>query len=149
MVDPVTVTVGSLVVGALSMAAEAVLKGAVGEAVKDGYKALKKKVSDWAPSDVEELEKTPNSATRRAVIAEIIDAQSEDDRTSLCLLAEALVAKLKERSSGIGLDIGRLTALEVGLGNITVTSGTGARVEEANVATFKTGNILVGDRSGK
>jgi hypothetical protein len=43
MTDPVTV--GALVVGALSMAAEAALKGAVGEAVKDGYKALKEKVS--------------------------------------------------------------------------------------------------------
>jgi hypothetical protein len=36
MVDPVTV--GSLVAGALSMAAEALLKGAVGEAVKVGTK---------------------------------------------------------------------------------------------------------------
>ena len=34
MVDPVTV--GSLVAGALGMAADAALKGAVGEAIKDG-----------------------------------------------------------------------------------------------------------------
>jgi hypothetical protein len=50
MVDPVTV--GSLVAGALGMTAEALLKGAVGEAVKDGYNALKEKVkvSQWARS---------------------------------------------------------------------------------------------------
>ena len=147
MVDPVTV--GSLVAGALSMAAEALVKGAVGAAVKDGYKALKEKVSHWASSDVMELEKAPNSATRQAVIAEIINAQSEDDRNSLRNLAEALVARLKESARAIGLDIGRLTALEVQLGKITVTSGTGAHIEEANVGTFKTGDISVGDRSGK
>jgi hypothetical protein len=147
MVDPVTV--GSLVAEALSMAAEALLKGAVGEAVKDGYKTLKERVSRWASGDVTELEKSPSSATRQAVIAEIIDAQSEDDRKLLRDLAEALVAKLKESAPAIGLDIGRLAALEVQLGNITVTSGTGARIEEATVGTFKTGNISVGDRSGK
>lgn len=147
MVDPVTV--GSLVAGALSMAAEAVLKGAVGEAVKDGYKALKEKVSHWAPSEVSALETTPGSKGRQAVVAEIIDAQSEDDRKSLRVLAETMVAKLKESAPAIGLDIGRLTALEVQLGNIIVTSGTGTRIEEANVETFKTGDISVGDPPGK
>jgi hypothetical protein len=147
MVDPVTV--GSLVAGALSMAAEAVLKGTVGEAVKDGYKALKERVSHRASGEVTALEATPSSIGRQTVIAEIIDTQSEEDRKSLRALAEALVAKLKESAPAIGLDIGRLSALEVQLGNITVTSGTGARIEEANVETFKTGDISVGDRSGK
>jgi hypothetical protein len=147
MVDPVTV--GSLVAGALSMAAEAVLKGAVGEAVKDGYKALKEKVSHWASGEVTALEATPSSIGRQTVIAEIIDAQSEDDRKSLRALAEALVAKLKECAPAIGLDIGRLTALEAQLGNLTVTSGIGARITEANVGTFKTGDISVGDPSRK
>ena len=147
MVDPVTV--GSLVAGALSMAAEAVLKGAVGEAVKDGYKALKEKVSHWASGEVTALEATPSSIGRQTVIAEMIDAQSEEDRKSLRALAEALVAKLKECAPAIGLDIGRLTALEAQLGNLTVTSGIGARITEANVGTFKTGDISVGDPSRK
>jgi hypothetical protein len=128
MADPVTV--GSLVAGVLSMAAEAVLKGAVGEAVKDGYKALKEKVSRWASGDVEKLEKAPDSATRQAVIAEIIDAQSEDDQISLRGLAEALVAKLKECSPAIGLDIGRLTDAEIRLRKVTVTQGVGGRINE-------------------
>jgi hypothetical protein len=121
MVDPVTV--GSLVAGALSMTAEAVLKGAVGESVEDGYKALKEKVSHWASGEVTALEATPSSIDRQTVIAEIIDAQLEEDQKSLRALAEALVAKLKECAPAIGLDIGRLIALEAQLGNITVTSG--------------------------
>jgi hypothetical protein len=145
MADPVTV--GSLVAQALSVAADAVLKGAAGEAVKDGYRALKERVSRWASGDIVELEKTPSSAARQAVIAEIIDDQSEKDRESLRALAEVLVTKLRESAPAIGLDIGRLTALEVQLGDITVTSGTGARIEEANVDTIRTGNISVGDRS--
>jgi flagellar motor component MotA len=44
---------------------------------------------------------------------------------------------LKECAPAIGLDIGRLTALEAQLGNLTVTSGIGARITEANVGTFK------------
>jgi hypothetical protein len=66
---------------ALSRAAEAVLKGAVGEAVKDTYAALKEKVGRWAGSDVEALETTPTSKGRQTVIAEEVDRQpaSEQD----------------------------------------------------------------------
>jgi hypothetical protein len=149
MPDPETL--GALVAAALSMAGEATLKGAVGEAVKDAYKALKEKASHWAGSDVEALEKIPASTTRQAVIAEIVDARPKDDQESLRVLAKTLVAGLKESAPVIGLDIGRLTALEVDLGNITViTEGIGARIEEARVeGTFKTGDISVGTPPGK
>ena len=86
MDDPVTV--GSLVAGALSMTAEAHLKGVVGEAVRDGYNALKERVSHWASDELTALEITPSSKGRQVVVAEIIDAQSEDDRKSLRVLAE-------------------------------------------------------------
>ena len=147
MTDPVTV--GALVVGALSMAAEAVLKGAVGEAVKDGYKALKEKVSRWASGDVEELEKTPSSAARQAVIAEIIDAQSKEDQLLLRDLAEALVAKLKESARTIGLDIGRLTDVETRLGRITVTQGIGARIQEVRGGRLEVDELKVGPSAKK
>jgi hypothetical protein len=148
MPDPVTL--GALVAAALSMAGEATLKGAVGEAVKDAYKLLKEKVSHWAFNDVEALEKTPASTTRQAVIAEIVNARPKDDQESLRVLAETLVAGLKKSALVVGLDIGRLTALEVDLGNITVTEGIGARIEEARVeGTFKTGDISVGTPPGK
>jgi hypothetical protein len=147
VVDPVTV--GSLVAGALGMAAEVVLKGAVGEATKDGYKALREKVSHWASGEVAALETRPSSNGLQIAVAEIVDAQSGDDKEALRILAETLVARLKDSAPAIGLDIGRLTALEAQLGNITVTSGIGARIEDARLGTFKTGEISVGDLSGK
>ena len=57
MADPITT--GVLAATALSMAAEAMLKGAVGEAAKDAYKSLKNKVAGWTGNDVEAREKNP------------------------------------------------------------------------------------------
>ena len=102
-------------------------------------------VADYRRRGMTSLRRVPG----KTVIAEIIDRQSEEDRESLRTLAEVLVVKLRESLPAIGLDISRLNALEVQLGNITVTRGTGARIEEATVETLKTGNISVGDRSGK
>jgi len=143
------VTVGSLVAGVLSMAAEAVLKGAVGEAVKDGYKTLKEKISRWASGDVVELEKTPGSAARQAIIAEIVDAQSEQDRKSLRDLAGALLAQLKESAPAIGLDIGRLTDVETHLRTVTVTQGFGVRINEARGGQVKVDELNVGPSAKK
>jgi hypothetical protein len=145
MVEPVTI--GTLVASALGMVAEAALKGAVGEAVKDGYSALKGKISRWAPSEVAALEGAPSSKGRQATVAEIVDSLPSEE--VLRDLSVTLIARLKENTPDIGLDIGDLTALEVQLGNITVTSGTGARVWKANVASFKTGDISVGSNSEK
>ncbi len=147
MADPVTI--GALTASALAMAGEAALKGAVGEAVKDAYKALKSRVAKWAGTDVEALEKTPASPARRAVIAEVIDHQSEEEQAALRVLAQELVAALK-RGGAIGLDIGRLEAMEVQLGDITVREGIGARMGELRVqGTFSTGNITVGGPAKK
>jgi len=147
MADPVTI--GAFAASALAMACEAALKGAVGEAVKDAYKDLKSRVAKWAGSDVEALEKTPASLARRAVVAEVIDNQSEEEQAALHVLAHELVAALK-RSGAIGLDVGRLEAMEVQLGDITVREGTGARMDEVRVqGTFSTGNITVGGPAKK
>ncbi len=114
MPDPVTI--GALAATALSMAGGEALKGFVGETAKDAYKKLKEFVAHWAGADVEALEKTPSSATRQAVIAEVIDAQPADELGRVKVLALALVAALKSQSSGpVGLDAAKLTALEVQL----------------------------------
>jgi hypothetical protein len=147
MTDPVTV--GVLVATALGMAGEAILKGAVGEAVKDSYKALKGKVAHWAGGDVEALEASPTSAARQAVVAELIDAQPVGEAEAVRALAERLVAALKATGS-TGLDVSRLEALEVRLGSITVKQGTGVRMGDVLVhGTFSTGDIKVGDTPGK
>ena len=148
MADPATT--GALVAWALSLGGEAIVKGAVGEAIKDAYKALKAKVSVRAAGDVAELEKTPDSNTRKAVIAERVDRLSQEDQELLRDMAHALARILKERAPAIGLDVGRLDALEVQLGNIAVTQGIGARIKEARVAgTFRTGDISVEPPPGK
>jgi hypothetical protein len=145
--DPVTI--GMLVAGALSFGGEAV-KTAIGEAVKDAYKALKNKLTVWANNDLAELEKTPRSDTRKAVIAEIVNNLPMEDQEKLRDLAQALTTKLKEAAPAIGLDIGQLNALGVELGKITVTEGVGTRIQEAHVAgTFRTGDISVGPMPGK
>jgi hypothetical protein len=146
MVDPVTV--GALVASALGLAGETLVKGAVGEAVKDSYKALKSKIARWAGDDVEALEKAPTSMARQAVVAEIIDAQRPEDVAEVSTLAEPLIAALKAEC--VGLDVGRLEALEVRLGDITATDGTGVRMGDVRVhGTFSTGNINAGDTPGK
>jgi hypothetical protein len=146
---PDPITIGVLVAGALSLGADAV-KAAVGEVVKDAYKGLKEKLATSAAGDVVELEKTPHSDARKAVIAEIVNNLPAGDQDELRGLAQALTTKLKEAAPAIGFDIGRLDALGVELGKITVTEGVGARIQEAHVAgTFKTGDISVGSLRGK
>ncbi|WP_456619043.1 MULTISPECIES: hypothetical protein [unclassified Bradyrhizobium] len=150
MTDPLTV--GALVAAALGMAGEAVLKGAVGEAVKDGYKTLRDKVAGWADKDVRALEQAPTSAARRAVIAEILDAKPLEEVTPARDLAEQLIAALKAggASTSTGLDIGSLHADEAIIREIKVRSGTGARIGEAHVSgTFAVEKIDVGNASGK
>jgi hypothetical protein len=143
------VTVGLLVAGALSLGGEAA-KTAVGEVVKDAYRALKTKMAVWAAGDVAELEKTPTSNARKAIIAEIVDGLSAKDQEALRDLAQILTSQLKKEAPTIGLDVGRLDALQVELGRITVTEGIGARIQEAKVTeTFKTGEISVGPPPGK
>ena len=147
MPDPITV--GVLVAGALSLGGEAVKAGVVGEAVEDAYNALKARVAIWAAGDVAELDKTPNSEPRKAVIAEVVNNLPAKDQDELRGLAQVLTTRLKEAAPEIGLDIGRLDALAVELGKITVTEGIGALIQEAHVdGTFRARDISVGSPSG-
>jgi hypothetical protein len=146
MSDPVTV--GVLVSSALAMAAEAVLKSGVGEAVKDAYKMLKERVSLWASGEVAMLVAAPDSKGKQLAVAEIVDAQTQHDKNALRALAEVVVAKLKENAIAIGIDFNRVRDLEIQLGDIVVPSGVGIRVQDARGGTFKAGDIFVGDRLG-
>jgi hypothetical protein len=151
MTDPVTI--GGLAALALSMGAQAAFKGVVGEAVKSVYNALKEKVSAWAGSDVESLEKAPTSKARQEVIAEAINQQPPDRQDQVRELAKALLDELERLETGtpIGIDIGKLKAARVKLGEIDVSEGIGFRASEVETSgDFETGKITVGgDRSGK
>src|SRR4051812_37554546 len=94
MPDPITV--GALAATALSMSAEAALKGSVGEAAKDAYKKLKETVARWTGNDVEALEENPTSTARQAVIAEEIDRQPASEQEVVHALATTLIEALKK-----------------------------------------------------
>ncbi len=148
MSDPVTI--GALAASALAMASEAMLKGAVGEAVKDAYGALKRTLGRWAKSDVDALRSDPESSGRQMVIAEAIDQRATaEDKVRIQALAEALVSALKS-GGPVGLDIQRLESLGARFGEISVTDGVGVRIGEAIVhGVFEAGPISVGSDQKK
>ena len=152
MTDPVTI--GTLAASALAMASGEAIKGFVGQAVKDAYKNLKDKIAHWAGADVDALEKAPSLA-RQSVVAEAVDGRPPEEQALVKALAAELLAALKteaKKSEGgpVGLDVGKLEALEVQLGAITVTEGTGARMQEVKTeGAFRVGPINVGPPPGK
>jgi hypothetical protein len=126
------VTIGALAASALAMAAEAMVKGAVGEAIKDAYKALKDKVALWIPGDIKALEKNPTFVSRQRVIAEVIDTQPPDDQAEIKRLASALNAALHSAPNLV--DIEQLEAERIQLNNVSV------RIREAKTREFNVGN---------
>jgi len=144
-------TVGSLTAGALSMAAEAILKGVVKEGAKDAYRALKAKIATWASSDVEVLERTPGSENQRAIVANEIDRLPQEDKAKVQSLALALIDELKKQQlrGPIGIDIGRLEAAEVELKNISVFKGTGLLVDEIKSTGVSVEGLTVRKDAGK
>lgn len=147
MPDPLTI--GSLTATAISMAVQELVKTGVGAAAKDAYNSLKGKVAHWASSEVSALEAAPGAKGKQLAVAESIDAQSVEDRQALKHLAENLLAKLKEDAPAIGLDVARVTELQMELSKVTVTSGVGVRIRDALGGTLKTGDISVGGKQGK
>jgi hypothetical protein len=140
MTDPDTI--GTLAAAAFAMAAETVVKTGVGEGVKTAYAALKNKIAVWCGSDVEVLAKYPQSK----VIAETIDQQSADDRAEIKSLALALNEALRNAAkAGVGIDLGRLEANNVRLGNINVFEGIGIRADEVKIpGDFSVDSLTVG-----
>jgi hypothetical protein len=150
MSDPITI--GAMASLVLSMASEAALKGAVGEAAKDAYKALKNKIAHWAGADVEALEKNPLSVPRRAVIAEAIDALPDDEKISVRSLATELADALKNSAAQgpVGIDLGALDAARIKLEGITVHQGKGIVAKTVKTpGEFEVKNLNVGNAPGK
>ena len=150
MSDPVTI--GAMASLVLSMASEAALKGVVGEAAKDAYKALKSKIAHWAAGDVEALERNPTSTPRRAVIAEAIDQLPEAEKISVKALATELADALKKSAAEgpIGIDVGVLEAARIQLDAINVQEGIGIRAQTIiTPGDFELKELNVGRPPGK
>jgi hypothetical protein len=146
MSDPLTI--GGLVVAAIKIAAPEAVKAAVGEAVKGAYRSLTDRLLRSASAEVAMLEASPDSLDKQLAVAEIIDAQPDTDKDDLKVLAENLLAKLKERAPAIGLDIAGVENLQIELGKIDVQSGIGARIQDARDGSLKVGDISVGRKLG-
>jgi hypothetical protein len=147
MVEPLTM--GALITAALGAGAAAVGKGALGQAGKDAYEALKTKLMHWAGRDVAALETEPTSEVSRRAIAKAIDERGDDDRNQLANLAEALLRELRKevnRHGPIGVQIGELQALEVQLGEIKTRAGIGLKIDRATTSgTFRIDKIDTGE----
>jgi len=150
MSDPVTI--GVLTASALAMAGEALVKGAVGEAVKEAYKAVRDKVALWIHGDVEALEKDPTSASRQAVVADEIDKRlkqlPKDEAKIIKGLVSTLSAALNDaaKTNAVGLDVRRLESQLVQLKQVNVTEGTGASFDEMKTDKFIVDEVSVGKR---
>jgi hypothetical protein len=76
-------TIGTLAASAFAIASDEAVKGFVGEAVKDAYKALKNKIAHWAGADIDALEKVPASVARQSVVAEAVDGLPVEEQASV------------------------------------------------------------------
>ena len=134
----------SAIVAALSFGAAAFTAGALNEAGKDAYEALKSAVMRiTSPGDIQKLEENPNSQSRQGVITEELEKANVSEDPELAALAEALLAALKEtgKSTGaIGVSIEDVEAINVRLQRITA-SGTGASIKKSKLA----GDIEISD----
>lgn len=141
-------TVGMLAASALSIGATAIVNGAATEAVKDAYIALKRRVAVWAESDVVALESEPDSNVRSVVVAEAIDRQSDEEIQHIAELTRILSGKIASEDT-VGVDIGRLTSLNAQLDDITVSEGTGVRIDDASIKkNLKISSVKVGSKEG-
>lgn len=124
----------SAIVAAFSLGAAALAKGALSEAGKDAYLALKKALAHVVSSgDVEKLEENPNSAARKGIVAEELDGAKKADDPELARLAEHLVEALKESGSvgsATGISLEDVEAVNVRLKRIT-SSGTGISIKRS------------------
>ncbi|MGN6085006.1 hypothetical protein [Trinickia sp.] len=151
MTDPVTA--GTLAVTALALAGETIVKGMVGEAVKDTYNKLKALVLRHAPNELPLLEAQPSSESRRGMVIEVLDALPESESIELVEPARQLVQMLESAAArgSVGVDLSRLSAMNARFGTIRVNSGsTGVRATDTKLqGDFTVDSLEVGVEPGK
>lgn len=133
--DPV-----SAIVGALALGASVVLKTATEQAVKDAYAKLKALVQDRYASvsaDLAQLERTPDSKSRRAVIEEGLQrdgAQNDAKLRDIAAQAQVLMSLIRNRTpeanAATGVVLEDVEAVNARLADI-VTSGTGVIITKS------------------
>jgi hypothetical protein len=132
--DPV-----SAIVTALALGATAALNATVGQVVKDAYDALKDRIRSRyvkVSPDLDQLEQTPDSKSRRDVIKEGLareGIQHDPELPQLAAQAQALVELIQSRApeaaAAIGVNLEVVNAVNLRLAEIAAT-GTGVQVKK-------------------
>ena len=145
MVDPVTV--GAFVASAIGAGSGALTKGALGQAGKEAYEQLKAFLASWAGHQTADIEAKPDSKARQEVLAEMVDERPQEEQAQAKALTAALVEALRQqvaREGPTSIDIGKLEALEVNLGRVVTTGGTGFKAVEVKTGTFRVNGVETG-----
>ncbi|TPQ32480.1 hypothetical protein C2U70_21700 [Bradyrhizobium guangdongense] len=141
MTDPLTI--GSLAVSALSIAAKKALEAGVGEVIKDAYAGLKSKIAEWSGTDLAALEKDPDSKGRQLIVAEEINRQPPEVRTEIKALVLALNEALRKAAEAnpIGIDVQQIEAASIALKATDVQGGTGMKIGTAKTTGAFTAEV--------
>jgi hypothetical protein len=149
------VTVGMLVTSVLMIAGDSALKGFVGEATKDAYKALKNKVAQWAQNDLEKLETNPTKG-REVVVAEAIDSQTQEAREEVEQMARDLLELLEKlkgeecsATQAIGYDFDIFRTRVADLTGMRVVNGIGLRAKIFEADQFIARDSHIGNDTKK
>ena len=141
----------SLISAALAAGAVAALKAAAPTVIKDAYAGLKRAIQDRyeaVQDSVEQLERSPDSKGRRAVVEEDLATTGAATDADLLEKARAMVelvsAQDPDAARTVGLDLSGFKAQEFEAEGITTESGTGSatgvRMSQAQIdgkASFK------------
>jgi hypothetical protein len=144
-VDPI-----SLIVLALAAGAAAGLKPVAAEAVRDSYAAIKQLISrKYGRVDLAPLEEKPSSEAKRASLTEDLQEAGAGSDAELLARARELVALVEQHDAAaaeaIGVDLGKVKAEFLRVGDVVATAGTGFRVAEGEfTGGVEFGNVRVG-----
>ena len=128
--EPISAIALSLALGAGSIAGKEV----VSSLVKDAYAALKVLIKNRYPKvSIEQLEQTPASKNRRAVVEEDLSTSGAGQDAELVAAARRLTELIQQQAPGvaaaIGVDLKDVEAANLRLADIAAC-GTGVKVEK-------------------
>ncbi len=143
----------SAIIAALAAGAGAIASGALSEAGKDAYKALKASIQRYiSPESIGKLEQEPGSGSRKEIIAKELDQAGKADDPGLATLAQAVVDAVRKGDGGgvaTGIALEEIEAINVRLKDI-VASGPGVSIKKAKLAgDLEISGVTAGTLPGK
>jgi hypothetical protein len=140
------------VVTALALGAAAGLKGTTEQIIKDGYTSLKTLIKSKFPqtsSSVDQLEHTPDSKARRAVVEEDLTREGAGHNAEILAQAKVLLDLIAQRAPNtaevVGVNLMDIKGASLRIADV-LSSGTGVSVAGADIG----GDISIqGVRAGQ